>query len=156
MYKHKKGKNMAEITESRRLNKFVKQNLITILSTPGIEVRFIGDDNSLNCLISEYYTGCGPIETVKPHVFSVNKYGKKAYEYRYSKDTVSVYVGDNCVANVATPALGNPDIQELKDALLEKIIQAKKERLIEVDKKNMVYYEIRAIEILKQFQNPGK
>ena len=114
---------MAEITESRRLNKFVKQNLITILSTPGIEVRFIGDNNSLNCLISEYYTGCGPLEKIEPHVFVINKNGKKVFEYKYSKSTVSVWIDDVCVANIESPALGNSDIQELKDALIEKIIQ---------------------------------
>lgn len=143
---------MAEITETRRLNKFVKQNLITILSTPGVDVRFIGDDFTIKSLISEYYTGCGSIETVNPHTFFVNRYGQKVYEYKYSKDKISVHVGDNCVANVETPALGNPDIQELKDALVGKIIQEKKERLIEIDRKNMMYYEIRAMEELKQFQ----
>ena len=141
---------MSEITETRRLNKFIKQNLIAILPNPGVEVRFVGDDHTLKTLISEYYTGCGPIETVKPHVFLVNKYGEKVYEYKYSKDTVSVHVGDNCIANVATPALGNADIQELKDALLGKIIQTKKEKQIEIDKKNMVIYEIRAMEELKK------
>ena len=147
---------MSETIETRRLNKFVKQNLINILSVSGIEVRFIGDDYTLKSLISEYYTGQGPIETAKPHVFVINRYGKKVYEYKYSKDTISVYVGDNCVANVESPALGNPDIQELKDALLEKIIQTKKEKLLEIDRKNMVYYEIRAMEELKQFQNQGR
>lgn len=150
--KFQKGFDMAEIIETRRLNKFVKQNLITILSTPGVEVRFSGDDFTLKSLISEYHTGYGHIETVKPHTFFVNRYGQKVYEYKYSKDNISVCVGDNCVANVETPALNNPDIQELKDALVGKIIQEKKERLIEIDRKNMMYYEIRAMEELKQFQ----
>ena len=69
-----------------------------------------------------------------------------------SKNTVSVYVGDNCVANVEAPAFGNPDIQELKDALLEKIVQAKKEKLLEFDRKNLMVYDICAMEYLRQFQ----
>ena len=143
---------MADIVEIRRLNKYVQQSLIAILSQPGVEVRFIGDNNTLKILISEHYTGCGPIEKANPHVLSVNKDGKKVYEYKYSKDTVSVYVGETCVANVESPALGNGDIQELKDALIEKIIQDRKAKQIEFARKNMLYYDIRAIEELKQFQ----
>ena len=142
---------MAEVLETRRLNRFIKQNLIRILSVPGVDVRFIGDDYTFKCLMSEYYTGYDPIEVINPHVFVVSKQGKKVFEYKHSKNTVSVYVGDNCVANVEAPAFGNPDIQELKDALVGKIIQEKKEKLIEIDRKNMMYYEIRAMELLKQY-----
>ncbi len=143
---------MADIVETRRFNKYVQQSLIAILSKPGVEVRFVGDDNTLKTLISEYYTGCGPVEKANPHVLSVNKDGKKVYEYKYSKDTVSVYVGETCVANVESPALSNMDIQELKDALIEKIIQDKKAKQVEIARKNMMYYDIRAMEKLKQFQ----
>ena len=143
---------MAEVLENRRLNKFIKQNLIRILSVPGVDVRFIGDDNTFKCLMSEYYTGYDPIEVINPYVFVVSKQGKKIFEYKHSKSTVSVYVEDTCVANVEAPAFGNPDIQELKDALVGKVIQAKKEKLIVIDRKHMMYYEIRAMELLKQYQ----
>ena len=144
---------MPEISDTRRLNKFINQNLIKILSTPGVEVRFIGNPDTLKCLIMEHATGYDPYERITPHVFAVNKYGKRIFEYRHSTNNVSVYVGDNCVANLVAPALGNADIQELKDALLEKIIQDKKAKQIEFDRKNLMINDIRALEFLKQFCN---
>ena len=111
------------------LNKFVKESLLQILMRKDVFVNMVGN--------TELY-----IISVK------DTKGQKIFEYSHKKEGDSVSVNNELVANDVIPS---EDMKELRGTLLEKMAQDKKRKQIELDRKNMRDFDIRAIEFLKQY-----
>lgn len=112
------------------LNKFVKESLLQILTRKDISVGMVGN--------GDLY-----VITVK------DAKGQKIFEYSHKKEEDSVTVNKECVAKVS---LLTEDVKELRNALKERMAQDKKAKQIELERKNMRDFDIRAIEFLKQYK----
>ena len=112
------------------LNKFVKESLLQILARKDVSVNMIGNINIYVIVIKD-------------------SKGQKIFEFAHKKaGEYSVSVNDERVVN---SSLLSGDMFELYDVLQKRIAQDKKEKQIELARKNMRDFDIRAIEFLKQY-----
>lgn len=125
-------------TENRRLNTYVKQQLIQLLSQKDIVVVHTGNKDLYSITVKKFEKINGKDVYIE------------IYKFKHGNNKDSVYVGENCVAAAASET--SVDITELKNALFNTIEQQNIARKLEFDRKNMMIYDIRAVEILKRYQ----
>lgn len=116
------------LNEKIRLNKVVKQQLLTALVSSNNVVNLIG----------------------KPDLYVIVVKNKKGilFEYKHDKNIDSVLVGTEIVARDNANALPT-DMQEVFNALSNKIAEQRELEQLEIDRQKIQDYEYRALTLLK-------
>ena len=112
----------------RELNKVVKTHLLEIVKQKNLRVSITGNNDL--------------------YVINVkNAKNQSIFAYTHTKNGETIKVGKEIVAS---SVVASEDMKDVQRALVKRMDEDNKAKQLEIDRKNMRDYDIRAVEFLKQ------